>query len=370
MAKRDFYEVLGVPRNSTTADIKKAYRQLALKYHPDRNQDNPEAEDKFKEASEAYSVLGDDEKRQIYDRFGHDGLRSAGRGFGDSSYFSDSVFSDFEDILGNLFGFGGGGRRQGRGPRRGRDLGIEVNISMQEAYKGVEKEIEVPREQVCNICDGSGSEPGRPIDTCKQCGGSGQVRMSHGFFSIAQTCPVCNGAGKVISNPCQKCKGKGRIPETKHLKVTFPAGVDKGNRLRINGEGEGGFAGGRSGDLYVTINVGEDNKFKREGNDLIYELDITYAQAALGDEVKIETFYGSEKVKIHPESQNRKITRIKGKGFKDLNSRFGAAGDFLIILNVITPTNLTKREKELFRELREIELEKAADTSKKGKFFS
>lgn len=366
MSQRDYYEVLGVSRSATSADIKTAYRKLAMQYHPDRNEGNPEAEDKFKEASEAYAVLGNDEKRKTYDQFGHAGLKNSGRGF-DGSVFSDSIFSDFEDILGSFFGFGGG-RGGSQGARRGRDIGVEVNISLEEAYNGIEKELDVKRETSCNICDGSGSEPGRPIDTCRQCGGSGKTRINQGFFSIASTCPVCNGQGKIISHPCKKCGGKGRAMENRKLKVTLPAGVDSGNRLRVGGEGEGGMRGGRSGDLYVIINVEEHDKLKREGNDLIYNLDISFAQAALGDDIKIETFYGTEKIKVHPESQSGKIIRIKGKGFKNVNS--WGKGDFLVVLNVVTPTKLSRREKELFRELREIETEKSGGSRKeKSRLF-
>ncbi len=367
MAKRDFYEVLGVSRDANVNDIKKAYRKLALQYHPDRNPGNSEAEDKFKEASEAYAVLGDDEKRKLYDRYGHEGLRSAGRGFSD---FSGSIFSDFEDILGNLFGFGGGRGGGQAGARRGRDIAYEVNITMEEAYNGVEKEVVIPRETSCDICGGSGNEPGYPIETCKQCGGSGQTRITHGFFSIASTCPLCQGAGKIIKHPCSKCKGKGRIPEQRKIPISFPAGVDSGNRLRVSGEGEGGFNAGRPGDLYVIIRVDEHDEFKRDGSDLIYKLDISFSQAALGDEVKIHTFYGTEKIKIQPESQTGKTIRIKGKGFKQVNN--WGKGDFLIVLNIVTPSLLTKREKELFQELKEIEIEKLKNQNpgngKKGFF--
>jgi molecular chaperone DnaJ len=359
MAKRDYYDVLGISREANTDEIKKAYRQLALKYHPDRNEGNRDAEEKFKEASEAYSVLADAEKRRIYDQYGFNGLKSAGRGFGDGSFFSNSIFSDFEDILGSLFGFSTG-RGSGRGGRRGRDLGMDISITMEEAFNGLEKELEVKREISCPICDGSGSEPGRPIETCQQCGGSGKTHVSRGFFSIASTCPVCNGAGRIVRYPCKKCSGKGRSHETRKLKVNLPAGVDAGNRLRMTGEGEGGYNGGRPGDLYININVEEDDHFKRDGNDLIYNLDITFAQAALGDDVKINAFHGSEKIKIHPESQNGKIIRIKGKGFKNVSG--WGKGDFLVILNVITPTRLSRREKELFQELRKIEKQKEGDT--------
>ncbi|MCP5107758.1 MAG: molecular chaperone DnaJ, partial [bacterium] len=359
MAKRDYYEVLGVQRNAGVDEIKKAYRQLAMKYHPDRNQGNSEAEDKFKEASEAYSVVGNDEKRRVYDQFGHEGLRSTGRPGGDFSFFSDSIFSDFEDILGSFFGFSSGGRRGGRGPRpqRGRDIGLEVNLSMEESYNGIEKEVEVTKEKNCGICDGSGNEPGHPPETCAQCGGAGSVRRSQGFFSIATTCPVCNGAGKIIKHPCKKCSGKGRDMELKNIKVNFPAGVANGNRLRVTGEGEAGFSGGRSGDLYIIINVEEHDNFTREDNDLIYELEITFAQAALGDTVKIETFHGAEKIKIPPESQHGKVTRLKGKGFKNVNG--WGKGDLLVILKVVTPTHITRKERELFRQLRDIEKQRS-----------
>jgi len=358
MAQRDYYEVLGVSKNADISEIKKAYRKLALQYHPDRNPDNSEAEDKFKEASEAYSVLADKDKRQIYDRYGFDGLKSVGRsqGFSDS-FFSESIFSDFEDILGNFFGFGS---RSGRGgARRGRDVAVEVHITLEEAYNGVEKELEVPREVTCHICDGSGSEPGRPLDTCTQCGGSGKTRVNQGFFSFVSTCPNCNGNGKILRYPCSSCNGKGRKMENRHIKVNIPAGVDNDNRLRVGGEGEGGFKGGRSGDLFVILHVDEHDHFRRQDNDLVYQLDITFAQAALGDDVKIDTFAGKEKIKIHPESQTGKITRIKGKGFKNVNG--WGRGDLHVILNVVTPTRLSRREKQLFKELREIELEKAGE---------
>ncbi len=357
MAKKDYYEVLGIARNASADEIKKAYRKLALQYHPDRNPGNQEAEEKFKEASEAYSVLADNEKRQTYDRFGHDGLKMGGRGFSDFSFFSDSIFADFEDILGGIFGFGTGrGRGQKRGPQRGRDIGMEISLTLEEAYNGVEKELEVKKEVNCDICDGSGSEPGRPPETCQQCGGSGSIRRNQGFFSISTTCSLCSGSGQIIKYPCSKCRGKGRTIEARQIKVTFPAGVNSGNRLRIGGEGESGYNGGRPGDLYVIIQIEEDDRFQRQENDLIYKLEITFAQAALGDEVKVKTFAGTEMIRIHPETQNGKIIKIKGKGFKNLNS--WGRGDLQIIVNVVTPVKLSKREKEIFKELREIEKSK------------
>jgi molecular chaperone DnaJ len=358
MSQRDYYEVLGVPRNAGVDEIKKAYRQLALKYHPDRNQGDPEAEEKFKEASEAYSVLGNDEKRKIYDQFGFEGLKGMGRGFADfSSVFSDSIFADFGDILGDLFGFGSfGGRSRRGGAQRGRDLGMQVDLTMEEAFKGVEKYVEVEKEKNCDVCNGSGSKPGTSPETCRQCGGSGSVRRTQGFFSISTTCPVCRGAGKTITHPCKNCSGSGRIKARREIKVTFPAGVDTGNRLRVTGEGEAGYGGGRPGDLYLVINIKADRNFRREGNDLIHQLDITFAQAALGDEVKIKTFGGSEKVKIPPQTQNGTVIKIRGEGFKIINSY--VKGDLLVIVNVRTPTKLSKRERELFKELREIEKQK------------
>jgi len=369
MAKRDYYEVLGVSRDASNDEIKKAYRKLALKYHPDRNQGSSEAEGKFKEASEAYSVLADEEKKQMYDRFGFDGLKGVGRGFSDFSSFSDSIFSDFEDILGSFFGFGSSGKRGNRGQRaqRGRDFGVEVNLTMEESYNSVEKEVEVTRERNCNICDGSGNEPGYPSESCTQCGGSGSIRRSQGFFSIATTCPVCNGDGKIIKHPCKECNGKGRAMERKKIKVTFPAGVANGNRLRVTGEGEDGYNRGRPGDLYIIINVEEDDYFRREDNDLIRELEITFSQATLGDEVKIKTFYGTEKIKIPQESQDGKIIRFKGKGFKNVNG--WGKGDLLIILKVTTPTHLTRKERELFKQLREIEKQKSGEFSREDRSF-
>lgn len=368
MAKKDYYEVLGVSRNSTVGEIKQSYRKLALKYHPDRNQGNPEAEEKFKEASEAYSVLGNDEKRKIYDNYGFDGLNMGGRGFSTSSFFSDSIFSDFGDILGDLFGFGNfsSTRKNERyRTRKGSDIGIEVDLTLEEAYKGIEKTVTVHREKNCDVCNGTGAELGTSPDVCMQCGGTGNIRRSQGFFSISTTCSMCNGSGKIISHPCKKCKGNGRIEDIKDIKVIFPPGVDNGNRLRITGEGEEGFDGGRPGDLYIIISVKEDDKFKREGNNLIYELNINFSQAALGDEVKIKTFYGTEKIKVPSETQNEKIVKIKGKGFKNINS--WGKGDLLVIIKVVTPTNISRREKEIYKELREIENKKSKNFSTESK---
>lgn len=360
MPKRDYYEVLGISRNASTDEIKKAYRELALKYHPDRNQGNPESEEKFKEASEAYSVLGNEEKRNLFDRYGFDGLKTSAGGFNDFSFFSDSIFGDFEDILGNLFGFESpfSGRR--RRNQRGHDLAVEVELSLEEAYKGTEKTITVQKEINCDVCQGSKSEPGKAPETCKQCGGSGNIRRSQGFFSISSACPVCKGTGSIITNPCKKCQGSGRLPTSKEIKVTLPPGIDNDNKMRMAGEGEDGTNGGRPGDLYLIIQVKEDERFIRQNNDLIHELNISFTQAALGDDVKITTFYGIEKIKISPEIQNGTVIKVKGKGFK--NVKGWGKGDFLIVIRVVTPRNLTKKEKELFKELQKIEQKK--DNSK------
>jgi len=354
MAKKEYYQILGVNRNASAEEIKKAYRKLALQHHPDRNRDNPEAEEKFKEASEAYSVLGNIEKRQIYDQYGVEGLRAGGGGQ-DFGFFSDSIFSDFGDILGDLFGFGGSfsANRQRRGPRQGNDLGLEVTLTLEESFLGAEKEIEVDRERNCDVCDGSGSEPAKGADVCRKCGGTGNVRISQGFFSVATTCSSCQGRGRVIAHPCKKCRGQGRLQKAKKIKVTFPAGIDEGNRLRVSGEGEGGREGGSSGDLFIMVKIKPDKYFQRHGNDLLYLLLVSFSQAALGDHVSIKTFEGTEKIKIPPAAQNGQVLKIKNKGFRQVNR--WSRGDLLIQINVVTPHTLSRQETELFKKLREIE---------------
>jgi len=355
MAKRDYYEVLGVSKDASQAEIKKAYRQIAMRYHPDRNQGDNEAEEKFKEASEAYSVLGNEEKKAKYDQFGFNGLNNQGQGFSDFSFFGDSIFSDFQDILGDMFGFGGGSSsrsRQNR-PRRGKDIGVEVSISLEESFHGVEKEVMLEKESQCQECGGSGSEPGTSPETCKQCGGQGSVRRSQGFFSISTPCPACRGTGTIIVHPCGTCSGTGREKASKDLTVNIPAGVDNGNRLRIAGEGDEGSLNGRPGDLYILIRVEQDKHFRREGADLIYDLEISYSQAALGDDIQIKAFHGKEKIKIPSETQTGKIIRIRNKGFRNVNG--WGKGDLLVVVHVVTPRDLTKKEKELFKELRKLE---------------
>ncbi len=353
MAKRDYYQVLGVDRGASAEEIKKAYRKLALQHHPDRCGDNPEAEEKFKEASEAYSVLGNGEKRRIYDQYGFEGLRAGGGP--DFGFFSDSIFSDFGDILGDMFGFGGGfaGGRQRRGPRKGSDLGLEVMLTLEESFLGAEKEVEVEREKNCDACAGSGSEPGHDAETCRACGGRGSMRVSQGFFAMATTCSSCRGSGKVVSHPCRKCRGQGRQRESKKIKVSFPAGIDAGNRLRVAGEGEGGREGGSPGDLYIVVRVKPDKRFQRHGQDLLLQLPVSFSQVALGDQVSIQTFEGVEKIKIPPGTQNGQILKIRNKGFHQVNR--WSRGDLLVQVQVVTPRNLSRQEAELFRKLREIE---------------
>jgi len=353
MAKKDYYQILGVGRGASAEEIKKAYRKLALLHHPDRNRDNPEAEEKFKEASEAYSVLGNSEKRQVYDQYGAAGLRAGGAS--DFGFFSDSIFSDFSDILGDIFGLGGafGAGRQRRGPRKGNDMGMEVALTLEESFLGLEKEVEVEREGNCDACDGSGSEPGHGAETCRKCGGSGNMRVSQGFFSMVTTCSACQGSGKVVTHACKKCRGQGRLREAKKIKVTFPAGIDEENRLRVSGEGEGGKQGGAPGDLYIVVRIKPDKRFQRQGQDLLYQLPISFSQAALGDQVSVKTFEGVEKIKIPPSTQNGQILKIRNKGFHHVNR--WSRGDLLVQIHVMTPRNLSRQETELFKKLREIE---------------
>jgi molecular chaperone DnaJ len=360
MAKKDYYQILGVSRDASAEEIKKAYRKMAMQHHPDRNHDKPEAEEKFKEASEAYSVLGNSEKRSIYDQYGADGLRMRGGG-ADSGFFSDSTFADFGDILGDLFGFGQSfsGGRQRRGPRKGRDLGMEIVLTLEESFLGVEKEIAVERERNCHECDGSGSEPGKQAIVCSTCGGTGNVRHAQGFFSVSTTCSSCRGSGKIIGHPCKKCRGLGRMTEAKKIKVTFPAGIDEGNRLRVAAEGEGGSQGGSPGDLYLMVRINEDKNFQRRENDLLCQLPISFSQAALGDLVSVKTFEDVEKVKIPPGAQNGQVIKIKGKGFRQINR--WSRGDLLVQIHVLTPQSLSHQESELFKKLREIEKTKEKD---------
>jgi molecular chaperone DnaJ len=345
MSKRDYYEILEVSREADEKEIKKAYRRVAMKFHPDRNPDDPDAEDKFKEASEAYEILSDNEKRGAYDQFGHAGVDSQMGGGGFQGNFSDV----FGDVFGDIFG-GGGGRGRG-GPQRGSDLRYTLDISLENAVKGTTVKIRVPTLVACEPCDGSGAKAGSSAATCGTCGGAGQVRMQQGFFQVQQTCPKCRGKGKVITDPCPKCRGNGRTEETKTLSVKVPPGVDTGDRIRLSGEGEAGPDGGPPGDLFVQMSVKDHAIFERDGKHLYCEVPINFADAALGGELEVPTLDGRVVLKIPAETQTGKLFRLRGKGVKPV--RGGTVGDLLCRVAVETPISLNKRQKELFRELQD-----------------
>jgi molecular chaperone DnaJ len=343
MSKRDYYEILGVSKDTDAKEIKKAYRRVAMKYHPDRNPDAPDADEKFKEASEAYEVLSDAEKRAAYDQFGHAGVDpQMGAGGGFHGNFSDI----FGDVFGDIFG-GGGGRARG-GPQRGSDLRYTLDISLEHAVKGATVKIRVPTLVACEPCDGSGARAGSSASTCGTCGGAGQVRMQQGFFQVQQTCPNCRGKGKIITDPCPSCHGRGRKEETKTLSVKVPPGVDTGDRIRLTGEGEAGPDGGPPGDLFVQMQVQSHTIFERDGKNLYCEVPINYADAALGGELEVPTLAGRVKLKIPAETQTGKLFRLRGKGVKPV--RGGATGDLLCRVVVETPVKLNKRQKELLEE--------------------
>lgn len=345
MSKRDYYEVLGVSNRAEEAEIKKAYRRVAMKFHPDRNPDDPKADEKFKEATEAYDVLMDREKRAAYDQFGHAGVdpsMGGGGGFGGGS-FSDI----FGDVFGDIFG---GGRARG-GPQRGSDLRYTLDISLEDAVRGTTVEIRVPSLATCDTCNGSGAKRGSSPTTCGTCGGAGQVRMQQGFFQVQQTCPTCRGRGKTISDPCGTCRGQGRVEKTRTLSVKVPPGVDTGDRIRLSGEGEAGPEGGPPGDLFVQMSVKQHPIFERDGKHLYCEVPITFVDAALGGELEVPTLDGRVKLKIPPETQTGKLFRLRGKGVKPV--RGGGVGDLLCRAVVETPVNLSKQQKELLRKFQE-----------------
>ncbi len=344
MAKRDYYEILGVSRDASEKEIKKAYRRLAMKYHPDRNPDDVDADAKFKEASEAAEVLTSAEKRQAYDQYGHAAFENGGGGgFHNGGNFG----SVFEDIFGDIFS---GGRGGGRQVHRGSDLKYVLDLDLEEAVRGANPKIKVPTLVECMECLGSGAKKGTtPID-CVQCGGMGQVTARQGFFSIQQTCPRCRGAGKMISDPCGKCRGQGRIEETKTLSVKVPPGVDTGDRIRLNGQGEAGANGGPAGDLYVQVNVREHKIFTREAEHLYCEVPISFVDAALGGELEVPTLDGRVNLKIPPETQTGKLFRLRGKGVNVSQIRGGPTGDLYCRVVVETPVGLSKRQKELLSE--------------------
>ena len=341
--KKDYYEVLGVNRDASEEEIKKSYRKLAMKYHPDRNPDNPKAEEQFKEAKEAYENLSDDQKRAAYDQYGHAAFENGGNG--GAGNFGDA----FGDIFGDIFG---GGRQGGGGQRnnvyRGADLRYNMEISLEDAAKGIESKIRIPVQAACETCKGSGARPGTQPITCTTCAGHGQVRMQQGFFSVQQTCPKCHGNGKMVKDPCPTCSGAGRIKQNKTLSVKIPAGVDEGDRIRLTGEGEAGVNGGPTGDLYVVVHLKAHDIFQRDGGNLHCEMPISFTTAALGGEIEVPTLGGSAKMKIPAETQTGGVFRLKGKGIKPL--RQSDHGDLMVHVVVETPVKLTEKQKDLLRE--------------------
>lgn len=346
MSKRDYYEVLGVAKTVDAAELKKAYRRLAMKFHPDRNPDDANAEAKFKEAKEAYEVLTDEQKRAAYDRFGHAAVDGAGGGgHGGGASFSDI----FGDVFGDIFGGARGGSAGGAG--RGSDLRYTLELDLEEAVKGTTIEIDVPTLVSCEPCRGSGAKPGTQAKNCTTCNGVGQIRMQQGFFSVQQTCPSCRGKGKTIGDPCVSCRGQGRVEKTKKLSVKIPPGVDSGDRIRLSGEGEAGAQGGQTGDLYVQVAVRDHAIFRREGADLYCEVPISFADAALGGELEVPTLEGRVKLKIPAETQTGKLFRLRGKGVSPV--RGGGPGDLLCRVVIETPVRLNKRQKDLIKELQD-----------------
>ncbi len=354
MAKEDYYQLLGVAKNVSEGDLKKAYRKAAMKYHPDRNKDNPDAEEKFKAIKEAYEMLSDPQKRSAYDQFGHAGVDASmggGAGFGAGAESFGDIFGDvFGDIFGG--GGGGGGARQRSHAQRGSDLRYNLELTLEDAVAGTEVKIGVPVLVGCGDCGGSGAKKGSTPSTCSMCNGQGAVRMQQGFFSVQQTCPTCSGSGKQIKDPCRKCQGEGRVQEHKTLSVKVPAGVDTGDRIRLSGEGEAGAHGAPAGDLYVQVNVKDHSLFTRDNADLYCEMPISFPTACLGGELEVPTLTGRVKLKIPAETQTGKLFRLGGKGVKPV--RGGATGDLLCRVQVETPVRLTKEQKELLGQLDEL----------------
>jgi len=349
---KSYYEILGVNKDASAEAIKKAYRKLAMKHHPDRNQGDAAAEEKFKEAAEAYEVLSDLQKRRIYDAYGKEGLRNSGySGPGNS----EDIFSHINDLFGDLFGFGGGGRgrrRDPNGPVQGEDLRYDIRISFMEAVHGINRQVEITKKETCWTCEGSGARPGHKPQTCPTCQGRGQVVRSQGFFQVTTTCPRCNGAGQVITEPCDDCHGEGLINRSKKVSIRIPAGVDTGSRMRLSGEGEGGRRGGASGDLYVVIHVDEHEHFQRDGQTIYLRLPMSMVRAALGCEADVPTIHGTAKLKIPAGTQSGERFTLRGEGVASL--RGGGKGDMVVEVQVQTPTKLTKEQKELLREFEEL----------------
>ena len=359
--KRDYYEVLGVARGASDQDLKSAYRRLAHQYHPDKNQSDPAAEAKFKEAAEAYAILSNGEQRARYDRFGHAGVSSSAA----NASWGAPGFGGIEDILGDLFGFGdvfgnagrAGSRRSAS--QRGADLRYDLEITLEQAAEGMTAQLRIPKLEACEACTGSGAKPGTKPEVCRTCQGAGQVRFQQGFFSVSRTCSSCRGSGQVISSPCETCRGAGRIEHEKSIEVKIPAGVETGSRLRLQAEGESGTFGGPPGDLYVVIHVAEHEEFERQGNNLYSSVPITFAQAALGAEVGVKTLHGNESLKVPAGTQTGTVFRVRGQGMPVLGGR--GKGDLFVSVSVITPTSLNREQRKLLEQLAKIETEDLQD---------
>jgi molecular chaperone DnaJ len=348
VTKRDYYEVLGLGRDADDQQIKSAYRKLAMQYHPDRNPDSPDAEEKFKEAAEAYSVLSDGQKRAAYDRYGHAGLQGVGQGF------DPNTFADFSDILGNFFGFGdlfGGGRERRSRAQRGEDVRYDLEIAFEDAVFGLSADIQVPRMEACDRCHATGAEPGSGEATCPTCNGRGQILYQQSFLSVRRTCHTCGGSGQIVRNPCRQCHGQGYRQVVRKLKVNIPAGVDDGNRLRLANEGQPGANGGPPGDLYVVLKVKEHAFFEREGNDLHCTIPVNMAQAALGAEIEVPTIEEPYRLKIPEGTQNGALFRVRSRGVPAVNS--GARGDLLVHIDVKVPSKLSREQRRLLEQLRD-----------------
>lgn len=357
MSKRDYYEVLGVSQGASEKEIKKAYKKLAMKYHPDRTAGDKAKEETFKEVKEAYEVLNDDQKRAAYDQYGHAAFEQGGHG-GGGGFGGGGFGQDFGDIFGDIFGGGGGGRGRQR-QQRGSDLRYNVDLTLEDAVKGKSLEIKVPTYVSCEPCDGSGAKPGTSAKTCSTCHGHGQVQMRQGLFAVQQTCPTCGGKGKVITDKCTSCRGQGRVEKTKTLSVKIPAGVDTGDRIRLSGEGEAGEHGAPAGDLYVEVRVRDHDIFVRDENHLYCEVPISFATAALGGEIEVPTLGGKVKLKVPKETQTGKMFRLRGKGVKSVRS--SSTGDLMCKVVIETPVNLSGDQADLLRQLDE----KMASSSKK-----
>ncbi|HKQ51490.1 MAG TPA: molecular chaperone DnaJ [Pyrinomonadaceae bacterium] len=361
MSKRDYYEVLGLSQTASEQEIKSAYRKLAVKYHPDKNPGDAAAEEKFKEAAEAYSVLSDADQRRRYDRFGHAGVSSSAGAGG----WGAPGFGGIEDILGDLFGFGdvfgsrSGSTRRATSAQRGADLRYDLEISLEDSAAGMTAQLRIPRLETCEKCKGTGAAEGTQPETCQTCSGAGQVRYQQGFFSVARTCGSCRGTGRIIKTPCEACKGAGRVEREKAMEVKIPAGVETGSRLRIAGEGEAGTQGGSAGDLYVVIHVSEHEHFERQGSNLYSSVPITFAQAALGSELSVQTLNGGQQVKIPAGTQTGTVFRLKGYGMPVLGGR--GRGDLFVAVTVVTPTTLTREQRRLLEQLAEVETKDLED---------